>query len=83
MISYQEKVDFIKQFDEINQVNKFIYGFITGAGINFQIKKIQLGAVFEYYINLNKLVDYNSDKDVRNKISDYTYTLNFQIGYKL
>jgi Outer membrane protein beta-barrel domain len=83
LISYKEKANFIKQFDEINQVNKYIYGFIAGVGINFQIKKIQLGAVFDYYLNINKLVDYTSDKNVSNKISDNTYTLSFQVGYKL
>lgn len=82
LISYKEGANSIKQFDEIGKVNKFIYGIITGAGINFKIKKIQLGIVFDYYFNINKLVDYTSDKGVSNKISDITYTLNFLVGYR-
>ncbi len=83
LISYKESASFIKQFDEIENVNKFIYGFITGAGINFKIKKIQLGIVFDYYFNINKLVDYTSYKVVSNKISNKTFTLNLLVGFKL
>jgi len=82
LINYKENIGFLKQFDNAGKLIKISNGFITGAGINFQIKKNQLGAIFDYYINLNKLVDYTSDKDVCNKISDNTYTLNFQVGYK-
>ncbi len=83
LISYKEDLIFIKQFDEIGKVNKFIYGFITGAGININIRKIQVGVVFDYYFNFNKLVDYTADKGVRNKISDRTVALNLLVGYKL
>jgi len=82
LIKYKENIVFLKQFDDAGKLIKISYGFITGAGINFQIKKIQLGAIFKYYMNLNKLVDYTSDYNVSNKISDNTFTVNFQIGYK-
>jgi len=82
LISYNEDNNIIKQFDDSNHLNRFSYGFITSAGIRFAVKKIQLGIVFNYYLNLNKIVDYTSDKNVTNTLIDHTWNLDFQLGYK-
>jgi len=84
LISYKENIAFIKQFEDADKVNYLIYGIIMGIGINYKFDKIQLGIVFNYYVNLNKMVDYTwENPNITNKISDNTFALNFQIGYKL
>ena len=83
LISYKEDASLIKGFENYGELNKFIFGLVVGGGINFHIKKIQLGIVFDYYFNFNRLVDYTLDNGASNKIYDRTYTLNISIGYKL
>ncbi len=83
LISYKESAVFIKQFDDWGKLNKLIYGVITGIGLDFKIKRFFVGAVFNYYFNFNKIVDYTSDNNVSNKILDRTFTINLKVGYKL
>ena len=84
LVSYKEDVPVIKNYEDIGKVNYFIYGFITGIGINYKLDKIQLGIVFNYFINLNNLVDFKwTNAGPIRKVSDNTFVLNFQIGYKL
>ena len=82
LISYKENVIILQQFDDLDQLNHFIYGIVVGAGIDFKISNFKLGLVFDYFANFNKLVDYTAYTGIRNQISDNTFTLNFQIGYK-
>lgn len=84
LVSYKEDIAVIKDYEDIDKVNYLIYGFITGIGINYKFDKIQVGIVFNYYVNLNNMVDFKwTSTSVTRKVSDNTYTLNFQIGYKL
>lgn len=82
LISYNENAVSIKQFEDAGKLNKLIYGLIVGTGVNFNVQKIQLGVVFDYYINMNYLVNYKSIYGTTNKVSDNTFSLNAQIGYK-
>lgn len=82
LLSFNENVNLLKQFDNQNELNKFIYGLIVGAGIDFKITKFKLGVSFDYYWNFNKLVDFTSSLGVKNRISDKTFTLTAQLGYK-
>ena len=66
-----------------------IYGILCGAGINFNVKRFQLGLVVDYYFNINKLVDYtktynlsNGSREITEIIYDNTFTINALIGYK-
>jgi hypothetical protein len=84
LVSYKEDAAIIKEYEDVDKINYLSYGFITGVGIKYKLDKVELGVVFNYLINLNNLVDFKwtSDGPTR-KVSDNTYTLNFQIGYKL
>ena len=53
-----------------------------GGGITFNVKKIRLGATFDYYLNFNKQVNYESNTGITNQLYDNTYTINALIGYK-
>jgi len=87
LFSYDETSGFINNFYHQNKVNKLIYGILFGAGINFNIKRFQLGLVADYYLNINKLVNYKGvsslgDHEDTYIINDNTFTLNALIGYK-
>jgi len=82
LISYNENVGFIKQFDDAGKLNKLSYGFLFGVGVNVNMKKIFFGVSFDYYSNLNKIVDFTSNYGVTNKLSDRTFSLNALVGYK-
>ena len=82
LLSYDENVNLLKGFDDLKKLNKFIYGLIVGAGIDFKISKFKLGVAFDYYWNFNKLVDFTSSSGFQNQIFDKTFTLNAQLGYK-
>jgi hypothetical protein len=69
------------------KLNKVIYGILCGGGINFNIKRFQLGLVLDYYLNINKLVDCHMISSIGYdsgtiKIYDNTFTLNALIGFK-
>ena len=81
LISYSENDHLLKDFNYFKVLNKVIYGIITGGGINFKVKSFQLGLVFDYYLNVNKLVDIKTDYTT-NQISDNTFTINACFGYK-
>ena len=83
LFSYSEPAELLSQFEDINELNKYIYGVIVGGGIDFKIKKFKLGIGFDYYWNFNELVDYTAKTGVTNQISDKTFTLNFQVGVNL
>jgi len=84
LVSYKEDAAIIKDYVDIDKVTYLSFGFITGIGIRYELDKLQLGVVFNYLINLNNLVDYKwTNAGPTRKISDNTFTLNFQIGYKL
>jgi Outer membrane protein beta-barrel domain len=83
LLSYSENEDFIKHFDEAKELNKVSYGLILGGGINFKVKRFQLGLVFDYYLTMNKLVNYSITvststgmREVTNKLYDNTFTIN-------
>jgi hypothetical protein len=94
LFSYSEKNGYLfKDYDYYKKLNKVIYGILLGGGINFKVKRFQLGLGFDYYINMNKLVDYSQTNYVTgyggtgsweytSKISDNTFTINALIGFK-
>jgi hypothetical protein len=89
LFSYSEQEDFIKHFDEAGELNKVSYGIIFGGGIKLKVKRIQLGLVFDYYLTINKLVNYSITvstatgmQEVTNKLFDNTFTINALFSYK-
>jgi hypothetical protein len=84
LVSYKEDAAIIKDYVDEDKVNYLSYGFITGFGVRYKLDKIQLGVVFNYLMNLNNLVDYKwTSAGITRKVSDNTFTLNFQIGLKI
>lgn len=85
LVSYSEdSPGIIQGYADRDKVNYLNYGFITGVGIKYKFDKFLLGVVYNYNINLNNLVDFKwTSSGSTYKISDNTYTLNLQIGYKL
>jgi hypothetical protein len=89
LVSYKEDVVFLEQFDEMDALNKFTYGLVTGAGFDFQIQQFLIGTVFSYYFNFNKIVDWTTETEisnipeVTNTVDDKTFTINLKVGYRL
>lgn len=81
LLAYDENVNLLEGFEDINKLNKLIFGLIVGGGVDFNISKFKLGVALDYYWNFNKLVDFTSSTGFKNQIFDKTFTLNAQIGY--
>lgn len=83
LVSYNEEIGFLKQFDDVNELNIMLWGLIGKAGVNFNLNKIRLGAEFMYNYNLNDLVNYEGMPGWSNKITVNYYSVLFSVGYKL
>jgi hypothetical protein len=83
LLSYKEDLEFLKQFEDYGILNKFTYGMIAGAGIDFIIKQYIFGTGFEYYLNFNRIVNATSEWGVFNSINDRTFIIDAKIGYQL
>lgn len=83
LVSYDEDIGFLKQFDEVDELNIIQWGLIGKAGVNFNLNKIRLGAEFMYNYNLNDLVNYEGLHGWSNKINVSYYSVLFSVGYKL
>ncbi len=81
LISYNESVAFLSQFEKADNLHKVIFGFMGTAGIHYRVSNFQLGLEFQYNYNLNSLVDSRSQWNVENKISLEDYAVAFSFGY--
>lgn len=83
LVSYNESVGLLDQFDEINELNRIILGIVGEAGLKYDLKKWQFSFRFQYNYGMNKLVDYEAQPDYKNEISvDYFGTL-ISVGYRI
>jgi hypothetical protein len=73
--------DLLLNYEKNGKLNKLIYGAIFGGGINVMIKRFRVGLDFDYYYNLNKLVDYEKKWGPEQFSSD-VYAINAFFGYK-
>ena len=69
--------------DENKGLNNFSYGLLLGGGLNVTIKKIQVGVIFDYYLNINDISKMSLPETTLKKVWDKTFTLNLQLGYNL
>ena len=81
LITYKENFGLLKQFDDIGKLNKFSYGLLLGGGVNCNIKKFRFGIALDYYLNINKQINYTSN-GFTNKLFDNTFAINALFGYK-
>ena len=86
LFSYSDGKDrFIYELNYNKKLNSIIYGILFGGGINFKVKRFILGLNFDYYFNLNKLVDYYRtyhNQYSKEQLYDKTFTINALIGFK-
>ncbi len=83
LISYDENVKFLEQFDEIDALNIMLLGLIGTAGLNVNLNKLRVGVELMYNYNLNKLVDYTGTPGISNRISVNYGALLLSVGYRL
>ncbi len=62
------------------EVNKFSYGILLGAGIKYNLSRIQFGLRGDYLVNFNKIVEV---KAYDRTVTDRTIALNVLVGFKL
>ena len=65
--------------DNVDIYNKCSYGLLFGGGLKYNMKKIQVGLRFDYYLNLNDIYK----TELNGTLSDKTFTTNLIIGYRL
>lgn len=65
--------------DNADIYNKYSYGLLFGGGLKYNIKKIQVGLRFDYYLNFNDIYKTEQYGTLRDK----TFTTNLIIGYRL
>jgi len=65
--------------DNVDIYNKYSYGLLFGGGLKYNIKKIQVGIRFDYYLNFNNMYKTEQYGTLRDK----TFTTNLIIGYRL
>jgi len=82
LVSYSESVSYLSLYEGIGQLHKYIYGLVVGGGVDFKIKRLKMGIVFDYCWNFNNLVDHTASSGTRVRVSDNTFSLDFQVGYK-
>ena len=81
LINSSKHFDSLKDVDELNSTS---LGMLLGGGIKYDLLKIQLGIRFDYYVNFNKVADWENVPYTQNgEVKDNTFTINLTIGYKL
>ena len=81
LISFSDNVQLFNQFTEVDELNKTIYGVIGGGGVDFRFSKFKVGLVFDYFWNINKLVDYKANTGATHQIDIHAFSINAQVGY--
>ncbi|MFZ4520808.1 MAG: outer membrane beta-barrel protein [Bacteroidales bacterium] len=81
LISYSDNVQLFSQFTEVDELNKTMYGVIGGGGVDFRLSKFKVGLVFDYFWNINKLVDYKAITGATHQIDIHAFSVNAQVGY--
>jgi hypothetical protein len=81
LLTYNENMKLMELFQDTGELNRFLVGLNAGAGIEFTIDKILAGVSFDYYFNLNKLVNYTTDYGVESKINEDAFSVNLTLGY--
>jgi hypothetical protein len=76
-ISLGPRIDLL--LDNVDIYNKYSYGLLLGGGLKYNIKKLQVGLRFDYYLNLNDIYKTEQYGTLRDK----TFTTNLIIGYRL
>jgi hypothetical protein len=67
-----------------NLMKSYSYGLIVGIGLKYEYKKFMFGVQDDYYLNFNKIADWPVQaNNVGGRITNYTFTSNLSIGYKL
>lgn len=80
-------VNYSSQFDGLKDMavlKKYNLGLILGAGIRYNLSKMQLGIKADYYLNLDEIAVWPAQpENLGGKIVDKTMTINLTLGYKL
>jgi hypothetical protein len=83
LVSYDENVRLLEQFDEADELNNALWGLIGTAGIHVNFNNIRVGAEFMYNYNLNKLVDSEVMPGFSNQVVVNYGVLLLSVGYCL
>jgi hypothetical protein len=78
LLNYSKDFEWLKNENSLKELS---YGLIIGAGIKYELSKIEVGIRADYYLNFNdiaKLKDRNLDINVK----DNTFTINLLIVLK-
>ena len=93
-ISVGQRLDYLTgssgntdQLLEFDELKDFVFGFLIGGGVKFDLGRILFGFRADYYLNTGNIAEYNTDyygtglgKSV---IKNNLILVNFTIGYKL
>jgi hypothetical protein len=86
-LSVGPRIDYLishsKEFDIVDHKN-ISYGLVIGAGIKYDISKVQFGLRGDYFLNFNKIAEWQAQPgNLGGQITDKTILISLTIGYKL
>lgn len=80
-------INYSKEFNilnDINAINRYNYGLLTGLGAKYDLNKLQIGLRADYYLNFGSIADWPAGRDnLGVRVTDNTLTINATIGYRL
>ncbi len=83
LVSYEEEVSLLKQFEDDGGLNRVLFGINSTAGLQYQVRSFEFGLLFQYNYNFNNMVDYTSQWDVTNEIELGVFIVALSVGYQL
>jgi len=83
LVSYDENMKLLEQFDEADELNIILWGLIGTTGLKMNLDHFVVGMEFMYNYNLNRLVDYEGMLGFSNQVAVNYGALLFSVGYRL
>ena len=73
----------VEDLNDHDEINKLVPGLITGAGVKYDMRKIQLGIRGTYLVNFIPIAEYNNANGTKAEVKDKTFLINLTVGFRL
>lgn len=83
LVGYSEDAKLMKQFEDAGELNKVVYGLVGVFGLHYELHKWVLGIEYQYFYDMNELVNYTSEYEVENELGLLCSPLLLTVGFNL
>jgi outer membrane protein W len=84
LLGYHEDAEMLHKFEEVGELNRWLYGAVAAAGVHFDVHHWVLGFEYQYNFDMNELVDYEADHYHKNEValrcSPFLVTVGYHFG---